>query len=1035
MLHRSPSALFQARWALSGALLALAWLLLAPAALALDPHKQFQHYIQQRLGIEEGLPQLSVFAIAQDQHGYLWIGTQGGLARFDGARMTGFSEAPPANLPGPWVQALLGGRNGEMWIGTYKGLAVHSDDGFVTIPTAEPHAPLDIQALAFAPDNALLVAAQDGVYVKDRGQLKMRYAIDTGAFALLREVDGLRVGTVGGTLHYGTQKPRLTPLPESAAHARVQHLVRAEGVLWAGTSHGLYWMQDGNWQLFPSGDTLSDRPIEALFADSDGNLWVGQSDQLFRIVERKLVERAAGDDQALGVRAIFEDRERNLWLGTRWLGVIRLWDGWTRRFSTEAGLGDPLVWAVTEDADTPGALWVGAHGGVYHLQDGRFSTAISTAQLPQIDAYAVFSEPGRLWVGTRQGALVREQGRVWTPDWMTPLNDLQINSILRGRDKQLWFATSDGLYGWNGNSWRHFGRHEGLRDPHVRLIVERGSGELLIGTQAGIYALHDDRLHPLDTSAPALASADITALHELSSGELVAGTLGEKLWLRRHGRWTAFGSDRGIPANAPFFLHDDNQGQLWIAGMRGAYRTPVQSLLEAVGKPERRLQTEAIVSERGERNGGIRTPCCDGAGNARGAMIGATLWLPTREGVLALDSKDIRPNPVTPLPRVERVRVNEQWRIVGRDLDWKLPTGTRNLTFEFTAPSFQAPDAINLRYRLYGYDTAWQDVADPRQRTAIYTNLPPGDYSFQVLGSNNSGRWSALPAILKFSISPRFYQTTAFHVMAGAVILVALGMGYRFLLLLHRRQRSALERLVQERTEALATANTRLQDASYTDELTRLRNRRYLSTHIERDMALYRRQAFEQEGDIPGMVFVLVDIDHFKAINDSAGHHVGDVVLQQMAVLLQLQSRDSDYVVRWGGEEFVLVLRDIPRSHLTVVAERLRQAVARHRFELGQGRIGQLTCSLGLVEFPLIRDPEGILDWEQLMMLADRALYWVKRNGRDGWAAYRPSSITQVDDMIAALHGPPERMAQHANLHLVHSRLRNEPGAPSSPLL
>ncbi|HBK45032.1 MAG TPA: GGDEF domain-containing protein, partial [Xanthomonadaceae bacterium] len=902
---------------------------------------------------------------------------------------------------------------------------------FRNIPLAGQNAPADIRALALDAGGGLLAASSAGVLAERSGQLTLRHALPAGAYSLLQQPDGLWVGTRGGTRRYARGGETAQALADADADAGVTQLVRAQGVLWAGTTLGLFQFRDGRWQRFADPAPTARHPIDALYADGDGNLWVSQAEQLLRIVQGRIRERVIEGDRGLGVRVMAEDRERNLWLGSRWLGTVRLWNGWTRRYSTHEGLADPLAWSVARDPD--GSLWVGTHDGVARLRDGRFEQVVGAAALPQADAYTLLAEPGRLWIGTRRGALLYEHGRAGTPDWMAPLKELQVNGIVRDRHSRLWFATSDGLHGWDGAHWQHYGTAEGLRDPRIRLLHEDRHGDLLLGTQAGLYALRQGRIVPLDGGNAALAEADITALHELPDGQLLAGTLAEQLWLLDRGRWSAFGEARGLPVNAPFFIDHDRRGQVWVAGMRGVYRTPLAGLIAAARDPQRQLQGEFVLNERGMRHGGIQGPCCNGAGNARGVADGGTFWLPSRDGLLALDTHDIRANPVVPLPIVERVRVRGQWHDAVDATPRTLDADARDLDFEFTVPSFQAPENVDLHYRLVGYDRDWRSVEDTRRRSATYTNLPAGNYTFEVTGSNNAGRWSKNPATFSFRIQPRFYETTWFRaLLLGLAVVVVLG-AHQLMLALHRRKRAALERLVLERTEALQSANLRLQEASFTDDLTQLRNRRYLSMHIPHDIAMYRRLLDSGDGENTGMVFLLVDVDHFKAINDNAGHHVGDAVLQQMAQLLLQQTRDSDYVVRWGGEEFLLVLRATPPSQLTTAAERLRSAIAAYRFDFGEGCREHLTCSLGAVEFPLLADPHERLGWEQLLVMADRALYWVKRNGRNGWAAYRPCAGASVDDILQALHEPSGDMGRHDSLVLVHSPPHGrQAAAPSS---
>nr|WP_241094088.1 ligand-binding sensor domain-containing diguanylate cyclase [Xanthomonas bonasiae] len=998
------------------------WISLVPTAAALQPDKQFNHYERQGWGLEQGLPQLSVQAFAQDRQGYLWIGTMGGLARFDGVRMTTFGEKAPANLPGPWIKALQVDPRGDLWIGTYRGLARYRDGRFRNLLPQDPQAPLlNIEAIAVDAQGTVLVAAQGGVYAVVGDNLRLRHRIADGAYALLPRGGELWVGTRGAVLRFAEGDEEPLPLPADAHAAPVRQLLDAQGRLWAGSRDGLLFRRDGRWQRLPGDPAVTRRAVEALFQDSDGNLWVGVPGYLLRVRDGGIVEQSLQHGQNTVVSAVFEDRERNLWLGTQLSGVSRLWNGWTRRYSSYEGLTDPLVWTLARDPD--GSLWVGTGSGLARLRAGRYQQVLGRDQLPSDVPYTLLAEPGHLWIGTRRGALLYRDGRVAEPPLLAPLHELQVNGIVRDRAQRLWFATSDGLFRSDGVRLHRYGNSEGLRDPRVRLIHETRAGRLLIGSQAGLYEVRGERLLALAEAGSALADADVTAIHELPGGQWVIGTLSDQLWVFDGKRWTMFDEHDGLPANAAFFIADDGHGSLWVAGLRGVYRVPLASLLKRIAVPGTPLQAELLLNERGQRHGGVQGLCCNGAGNGKGFIDNGTLWLPSRDGVVTMDTAGIVKNPVAPQPVVERIRAQGRWMAPQALRDTPLPAQARDLDFEFTAASFQAPENVELRYRLVGYDTQWRSLDDIRQRVASYTNLPGGDYVFEVSGSNNAGVWAQAPAQLPLRIRLRFQETLYYKLLLvlGVLALALLGIGIARVV--NQRQRETLERQVRQRTEALQAANQRLQEASFTDDLTQLRNRRYLSLHIPSDIALYRRMAANDQDMLSsGMLFALIDIDHFKSINDSGGHHTGDAVLQQMAQLLVKLTRESDYVVRWGGEEFLLVLRSAPRENLTVAAERLCRSIAAHSFALDHGRHSQVTCSIGLAEFPFVHDPDSRLGWEQLLILADRALYQAKAKGRNGWAAYRPVLGTQAEQVLAALQEPPERMQHHACLSLVHSR-------------
>jgi diguanylate cyclase (GGDEF)-like protein len=177
------------------------------------------------------------------------------------------------------------------------------------------------------------------------------------------------------------------------------------------------------------------------------------------------------------------------------------------------------------------------------------------------------------------------------------------------------------------------------------------------------------------------------------------------------------------------------------------------------------------------------------------------------------------------------------------------------------------------------------------------------------------------------------------------------------------------------------------------------------------------------------MVFALIDVDHFKAVNDSHGHQAGDRVLQQFAAVLGQLVRTGDYIARWGGEEFLVVFRPMPNRHLSMLGERIRAAVAGHRFEVGASEPLHLTCSIGFIECPLFRDARGSLGWEQMVELADRALYYVKQNGRNGWAAFRPRSDGDLDSLLQALKSGTTEPSDMSRVELLLSPNLKPPSA------
>ena len=996
-------------------------LLFAAAAAALDPHKSFHDFVSNSWSIEQGLPQISALAITQDPRGYLWVGTQAGLARFDGHRFTAFTPEDSPGLPGAYINALLTDAEGRVWVGSYKGLAYWDGQNFSPVPLDDSAGGTEanVQALAVLPTGGLLVAAGSELHAVENARARLHVRLPRPARSLLAETGVVWVGSVGGVYRLQEQaEPELLALPESARHANCRSLLRARGQLWAGCSEGLFVLGPNGFERSSALPELAQAPIEAMLLDRDGNHWIAELAHLTRVRADGSRERIVRDGSGLSIRALFEDREANLWLGSQWSGVTRLRNGWTRRYGARHGLDTPLLWSLA--AADNGALWIGSDDGLLRFANERFERVLAGSALPHPSVYTLHAEGDTAWLGTRQGLALFEQGVVSVPERYEALASLQINGIVRDAAGRLWFATSSGAFVEDAGRLRRFGEAEGLRDPRVRFLLPQADGSLLLGSQSGLYEIREDRPRPSGAAQGLPPGLDITALHRLDNGDLVAGTLAESSYLFSGGRWRPLGVEQGLPRNAPFFFaHDETY--LWIGGIRGIGRVPLSDLADYASGDRLRLRGEMLLNERGDRRGGQKGYCCNGAGNAKGLQRGRALWAPSRDGLVVLDTQDVRPPELAPPALIERVRIGSRWQPAHAAEALALPADSRDLGFEFTAISFHEPRSLGFRYRLQGYQPDWREPDEVSQRVAAYTNLPAGSYRFEVQGSTAEGQWGE-SALLDFSIAPHFSETRAFDLLLAAAVAVVGYAGFRLQRHRYRQRAAQLEALVQQRTSDLAEANQRLHEASLTDPLTGLRNRRYLGAQIPKDLAFYMRELEVVHPQPRVILFALADVDHFKRINDTHGHAVGDRVLQQFADVLQGQVRSGDYVARWGGEEFVLVFRPMPLAFLPILGERLRAAVASYPFDIGGGATLRLSCSIGLCQYPLLggEDNDAELHWEHLLELADRALYRVKREGRNGWGAYQALPGTRASTVLALLREGEQALEQSPALRYLH---------------
>ncbi|TKS53393.1 diguanylate cyclase [Luteimonas yindakuii] len=723
------------------------------------------------------------------------------------------------------------------------------------------------------------------------------------------------------------------------------------------------------------------------------------------------------DNGLFNLFGAFEDREGNLWLGSLSNGLTRLWDGWTRRYSTTEGLPDATVWALQPDPAGDG-IWVGTNNGMARLHaDGRFRLAATDNPDATRAVRTLFVEPGRVWMGLRDGLVMHEPGHgTTTPPWAEGIH-AAVMGIVRDRDGSLWVSTREDLLRWTGETLEHVDASRGLVGPVAEFQITPRGRRLALTP----HTLLEFDGHGFVPAPEARGLPEGVRLHgatELADGRLLLAGEGSVLLFQAAGRWHRLDTDSGLPRGTAFHVIE-HAGFLWVSSMHGVYRLPIADLAAWGQGRIARVGAQMLVNERGMPNGGQQGLCCNGAGRSDGFISGDTVWLPTRDGVLALDTTAITRNPVTPAVHVRQLQAGGQPRAPGADGITTLAAHERDLTLAFDVLSFQDPRSNGAHYRLVGYDQDWQ-VAGPMQRDVRYTNLPPGDYTFEVTGSNNADAWSPAPARLEFVIRPHFHETLGFRLLLLALALLLVYAGYRYQRYRYRIRQARLSTLVAERTAALAESNRQLEQASLTDPLTGLRNRRYLARQVPADLDYYGRHV---EAPMAGrvVVFALLDLDLFKQVNDRHGHAAGDRVLVETARRLQALVRGGDYVVRWGGEEFLLVFRPMGPEQVLQLGGRLCHAVSDAAFDIGDGHAIALTASVGLSAYPAFRDAGGEpLGWEAMVELADQALYHVKRNGRNGAAMLHPTATTRSGTLLADLQHGVDALLRRGELTVTH---------------
>lgn len=929
----------------------------------------------QSWGQDAGLPQISVPDMARDRSGYWWVATENGLARFDGKRFETFRPADTPALKTGWITRLHMDEAGQLWIGTLKNLARYDGKQFSAI-TADSHDVGRVSGFAVEPGTGALYVAAEGLFRFDDGQLKAVAGWSGPTVAALTGPDAVWIAAPGRLVRIVAGQQQAFALPPSLADAVITQLAWASDAVWLATTRGLLRFAQGRFELWPLEPTASQPSLQSLASDGAAGLWAGCDDKLYRLQQGRVIERL--DLPAPGLPPLpmsIKVMPDALWLGSKTEGLLHAWVSRARRYSTEEGLRDPLVWSYWPD---PTQLLIGTNSGVAAYVDGTIKPLIAASALPNPVAYSLLRDAaGQLWVGTRAGlARFRADGQPLAA--LPAFASLQISGLMQDRRGAVWVATTGGLFRVMGDEVQHFGEAEGLTTQRIRYLLEAKDGTLWVGSEGGLFRQRQGRFEAVALDGE--ADVFVTSLLQLADGRLLIGTYERGIYLMSGASWQHWGAAEGLPSQSLFFLGISGE---WLvgAGPEGAYRIPIAALTSAQSDP---LPLELLVASPAEQQGRARLRCCNGAGNGKGVIVGNAVWLPTLDGALRVRvDGPARATPITAISAVEH-----QGKLLAHTPTVRLPGQPRDALIRYTAPDYQDPERLQFRYRLNGFDKVWVDAGE--RRTAIYTNLPPGHYQLEVQARHRFGVWGP-SAGLMLDVPKTLIETWTFRALCiiALVLLVALLIRWR----VHRlqAQKQALEAVVEERTRALAesnfqlaAANADLRIASHTDALTGLRNRRYLDQYMPDLRAQLNRRRSETGRDLV-LGVVLIDLDHFKSINDRYGHAVGDLVLQRVAAALSAAVRESEFVLRWGGEEFLAILSGAERSQVGAVVLRLQRAIAQccENLEVApQQHLGGVTASLGFAIYPMLHAP-AVYGWQTAIEAADHALYAAKANGRN----------------------------------------------------
>jgi signal transduction histidine kinase/ligand-binding sensor domain-containing protein len=778
---------------------AVVTLLFAGQAYALDPHKTLTQYSWTTWTQEHGLPQDTIRAITQTPDGYLWLGTDEGLARFDGYEFIIFNKTN-GDLPSNSVAALSAASDGTLWIGTSNGLVRYRDKRFRTLTMKDGLPDNTVTELYEDHANTLWIIAgnylsrlQDGLFKNYAPGRDMSIA----SVRHIREDRNHDLWVCGFSAVLKMSGDRFVPLVNAS-------ILQGDFVTTMGSDvHGNFWLggssgmirisSDGTIRRYDTRNGLPDAFVRAFWVDRDGNLWVGTNAGIARLEGDRFVTAHRDDGRERDqVRCLFEDREGDLWIGSS-TGLSRLRDTVLTAYGKSEGL--PSDEPNTVYQDRAGRIWIGFHdGGLMQFAEGNSRIFTEHDGLPGSEIFSIReAHNGDLLIGARRGMVRMHDGHFSVfepPDQVAHLN---VFDALEDSTGRIWLATPGGLGVLHGKDFHFVVQGPPLLVNAPVTLCEGRDGSIWAGTYGkGLWRIQGDTMKLL-TTADGLSSDEIRSLYQDREGTLWIGTAGGGLNALRDGRFQRFQAQDGLLSDNVTDVLDDGES-LWLSTTRGICRVPKKQFEEFAAHKRKSLEPENFGVGDGLRSAQCSPSYPTGGGGHR--THDGRAWFTTTRGLAVYSPGASKQRMMAPV--VHLVELSVDGHPVNLDQPVQLGPNSERVQIRYTGVHLSAPEQVRYSYRLNGLDTRWVQAGS--RRLINYNSLHHGSYEFAVRAEIPGG--PAAERSYSFEVLPSFYETAWFRVIC-ALLLCATAWAvyqfrlrqirYRFALVLEERARLARE--------------------------------------------------------------------------------------------------------------------------------------------------------------------------------------------------------------------------------------------------
>ncbi len=980
---------------------------------ALNSEYYFTQYNIKKFDDSNGFPSSVVYSTTQTQDGYLWFGTEAGLVQYNGTNYNVFDRTFFKELKLSKISVIIEDKNkNSLWLGTFDGFLIHFDyknKTYKILGNSIIKNSASIVQFYYDNDVLIIITKKNDIFsFKDEIFTKIKVPENDLKVSLISPSKNTNeLFLFINEKHYYILKNQTVVKSKEYEDVVKNVFIDSRKIKFISFNNYTKAFDENEKEItLPQEIQISGNLL--FTEDKNNNIYfysrLGNNIKRITFKNNSFhFENKKDYYKTNMIFGIFEDKEGSIWISSYGFGLLQFIQSPFAFFSKKEGIKDNIIFPIFEYENK---IYTGSISGKIDIIENRIVSNY-------LDIPNLFNLPNAyiasLCVDNNSNLLISTEDAVFIqaktaekPDYLPVpdyLGTTKFPNIVKDSDGNIWITSIDGkLFSYEAKNGKNMYQKDKIKlfnlnnktpgiffNTFLEINNEKWFG---FNEELGIYILKDERFEAFNfknKSVSDLYKDDENNIWIISGNELFCYTKNKEL--------ININSKNNLPQTELYKIIQDKNNNFWLTSIKGLYFIKKPYLNNIINKKTSKLKYKKYTTDDGllshEFIGGFTKTIL--------LSKNGKIYASTTKGIIEIDSDYIFENKIIPNVVIETIKINNISVNVNDNI--VLKPDNYEIEFEFKALTYINQQKVKYKYQLVGFDKEFSEETD--KNSIRYTNLPYGKYKFVIIASNSSEYWNTTGDSFDFEIKPYYYQKVWFYVI---VIIISVLLVYLlFLWRIHRLQKrkEELEKIIELRTKEL-------KEASLKDPLTGLRNRRFFSEILNSEVESFTklklyiknnpsRRTTEKEKSIFGVY--IFDIDLFKKINDTYGHDAGDRVLKQFADILQTSVRIDDVVIRWGGEEFLVILKYSNSEYLSTFATNIKNKISSFDFIISnEGKIINITCSIGYISFPLYEDFPEELTFEESIMFADLGLYYSKRNGRNLAVFVKPDNIPDFKD-------------------------------------